>query len=148
MQTNHDVLVIEPFHKGAEPISYQQIQKLKYKYLGSRRLVFAVMDLTHADRYSYYWEREWRPGSPPWLLQPTAENPDRYRVEYWRPGWREIVGYHFKGLMDLEFDGVILTGLDAFRPFEQTILEKIEDKGMAFRLPEGAEWEVNRFSVP
>ena len=48
-RTNQDILVIDAFHRGTDPLSAAEVASLKYKHLGSRRLVLAAMSLTIAN---------------------------------------------------------------------------------------------------
>ena len=116
--TNYDVVVIDAFYNGKEPLSKDDIHSLKFKALGAQRLVFAWLDLSHAGDDRFYWEPEWDVGSPSWIV---GRHPDRlgtFAVEYWHPRWKSIIGNYFKGIMDLGFDGVVLNGTDAYLRFE------------------------------
>ena len=120
-ETNYDVVVVDVFH-GRLPLSKQAVETLKYKKLGSKRLVLARVDVGSAASYRYYWQPGWREGSPIWISAPFPDEPDRYFVEYWRPEWKRIVygdtNSYVYGVIDQGFDGVLLTGLDAYRFFE------------------------------
>ncbi|NKB45682.1 MAG: hypothetical protein GKS03_15530 [Alphaproteobacteria bacterium] len=116
--TNYDVVVIDAFYNGNEPLTVDDIHSLKFKELGAKRLVLAWLDITHAGDDRFYWEPEWDVGSPSWIV---GRHPDRmgtFAVEYWHPRWKSIVGTYFKGLMDLGFDGVLLNGTESYLRFE------------------------------
>lgn len=117
MDTNHDILVIPAFFDGTA-LTRAQVESLKYKRLGARRLVFAIVDIARATDSDYFWERDWRLGRPGFLRAPDPDRPDAVLVEFWRPEWLEIVGKTYAGVMDLGFDGVLLDGLDAHAAFE------------------------------
>jgi endo-alpha-1,4-polygalactosaminidase (GH114 family) len=119
--TNHDMVVIDVFH-GRKPLTKDEVFLLKYKNLGAPRLVLAQLDISTAAPFMYYWKPGWIKGNPPFLYAPMREDPDRIRTIYWDPEWQNIIigGYtsYLYGIMDLGFDGVVLTGLDAWRYFE------------------------------
>ena len=118
---NYDMVVVDVFH-GRKPLSRQAVETLKYKKMGAKRLALAYMDIGTAASYAYYWKDHWREGSPPWINAPVREDPDRYNVEFWRPGWKEIITGNTKsyiyGLIAQGFDGAIITGVEAFKFFE------------------------------
>lgn len=120
--TNYDLLVVDVFH-NLEPLTKRAVETLKYKKLGAKRLVFARVDIGTAASYRYYWKPNWRPGSPVWINAPLSNNPDAYYVEYWRPEWQQIIfgdtQSYIYGVIDQGYDGVILSGLDAYEFFER-----------------------------
>ena len=117
--TNYDMIVVDAFGRGAEALTADEVHELKHKRLGSTRLVIAHMDLTRAHDDRFYWDREWRVGSPGWILEADSERPGMYRVAYWHPRWKAIIGRYLAGIMDLGFDGVVLDGADAHYWFEE-----------------------------
>jgi len=119
--TNYDVLVVDVMH-GRTPLSKRAVETLKYKKLGSRRLVFARMDIGTAASYHYYWKEGWGEGSPGWITAPLPGDPDRFFVEFWQGPWQNIItgnaqSYVF-GIVNQGYDGVVLEGLNTFRFFE------------------------------
>ncbi len=119
--TNHDAVVVDVFH-GSTPLTKQAVETLKYKKNGARRLVLAHLNLGAAESYRYYWNPDWKEGSPAWIREPIPGNPDAYRVDYWSPEWQSIMSgntdSYVYGILDLGFDGVVLDGLDAYHHFE------------------------------
>jgi len=120
-QTNYDMVVVDVFHAG-RPLSKRAIQTLKYKKIGGRRLVLAQMNIGTAASYRYYWKAKWRRGSPVWISAPTPGDPDRYYVEFWRSEWQKVITgdtrSYVYGIIDLGFDGVVLSGLESYRFFQ------------------------------
>ena len=62
--TNYDIVVVDAFYNGTEPLSTEEVHGLKFKELGARRLVLAWLDISHASDDRLYWEREWGVGDP------------------------------------------------------------------------------------
>lgn len=127
-ETNHDILVVEPFHRGREPLTAADVKKLKYKKLGSRRLIVARLPLASIDDGQFYWKTEWRVGNPGFLALPNPEKPGGVFVSYWDPAWKAVLGQYMKAIADLGFDGVMLDDLDSFHRFEPPEPKKEEDE--------------------
>lgn len=119
--TNHDVIITSVFH-GRTALSKLDVNRLKYKKLGARRLVLAQIDLSSASTYHYYWQADWGQRPPAFLNAPFIEDPDRYRTAYWDPRWQMMLmgdaDSYLYGIIDLGFDGVVLKGVEAWRYFE------------------------------
>lgn len=119
--TNHDVIVTNVFH-GRTPLRRIDVHRMKFKNLGSRRLVLAELDISTAATYHYYWQSNWGVGSPPFISIPLLEDPDRHRTLFWDPNWQSVISggtnSFLYGIIDLGFDGVVLKGVDAWRFFE------------------------------
>lgn len=110
--TNHDMLVIAPFYKGDIPLSADEVYSLKFKKMGSPRLVVARLPLTEARDTAWYWKENWKVGDPAFIKGRGSEA-GTYIVDFTDAQWRAIIGETFAGLMDLGFDGIMLDGLDA-----------------------------------
>lgn len=116
--TNHDMLILDPFVLGDRALGPTQVRALKHKALGARRLVLATFDVAMAHADAYYWEPDWRLGTPRWLSATAAERPGAFFTEFWDPAWKALLGTFFVSVMDLGFDGVVLEGLDVVHRWE------------------------------
>ncbi len=116
--TNYDVLLLDPFWRGTEPLTSSEVKSLKYKELGARRLVLANLPVGRAADTRFYWKREWTIGNPSWLVAPDPLNPGETVVQYWNPEWKALVGKYMQGLVDLGFDGIMVDSADAYLYFE------------------------------
>jgi len=110
--SNYDMLVIDPFYKGKEALTKNDVHDLKFKKIGAGRLVIAKQSLTEASDDRYYWKDSWTLGSPEWLRMLSKTKDNTIITEYWNPAWKEIMGVYFKGIVDLGFDGVMFDGMD------------------------------------
>lgn len=117
--TNYDMLVIDPFWRGTEPLTPADIAALRYKKMGSRRLVVATLSIGEAFEGRYYWNADWQVGTPDWLVATDPDNPSQTVVRYWVAEWKGIIGKYMQGLMDSGFDGVLYDHIDAYRYFEE-----------------------------
>lgn len=119
--TNFDMVIVDVYH-GRTPLSPRAIETMRYKKLGSKRPVLAYVNIGFADAAAFYWQSSWDAGNPYWIGDPLPGEPDRYRVDFWRPEWQTYIygntQSYIYGLIDLGFDGAVLDGLDAFYFFE------------------------------
>ncbi len=119
--TNYDVIIMDLFFNESGFTS-TEINQLKLKNNGGKRLVIAYMSIGEAENYRYYWNDSWTVGSPSWI---EAENPDwagNFKVRYWESEWQTIVygnnDSYLKKIIDAGFNGVYLDIIDAFEYFE------------------------------
>ncbi|NQV82562.1 MAG: hypothetical protein HQ494_01965 [Rhodospirillales bacterium] len=129
-ETNHDLLIVDVLN-GRKPLSKRAVETLKYKKIGTKRLVYAIANIGTAASFQYYWKPTWREGSPGWVNAPVRGDPDRYHVQFWRPEWQRIITGDTKsyiyGLVALGFDGVILEGMEEAYRFLETGGEEQEE---------------------
>lgn len=146
-----DVLVVDYSRDGSEARSLKpaEIDRLRTRDDGSKRIVLAYMSIGEAENYRFYWKRTWTTGKPSWL---GAENPEwkgNFQVRYWEPGWREVIVRpkvslfgrlaemmqpaarpYLDRIIDAGFDGVYLDRVDAFEHWaksnQQAQLQMIE----------------------
>jgi cysteinyl-tRNA synthetase, unknown class len=116
--TNFDVLIVDGFYNGNMPLTKADVSTLKFKKMGAKRLVLAWIEISQASDDKFYWQREWRVGNPSWIHSLDRTNPGKYHVEFWNPAWKAIVGRTFAGLMDLGFDGIVISGVEGYRRWE------------------------------
>ena len=116
--TNFDIIIIRPQFHNSLAYTADEVNSLKFKKNGTRRLVFAEMNLTEASPDKYYWKKEWEIGKPSWLRRLSFTNPDSIITEYWNDEWREILSRHFKSIVDVGYDGAFFTGLENHKYFE------------------------------
>ena len=116
--TNYDILVVDGFYNGNQALTKAEVNGLKFKKIGARRQVLAWIEIGQASDDKYYWQREWQVGNPSWVHALDRANPGKYHVEFWNPAWKAIVGKTFSGLVDLGFDGIVISGVEGYRRWE------------------------------
>ena len=116
--TNFDVVIIRPQFNNKEAYTTDEVNSLKFKKNGTRRLIFAEMNLTEANPEQYYWKKKWQLGKPSWLRRKSFSNQGSIIAEYWNDEWRKIIGNHFKSIIDTKYDGAFFTGLENHKYFE------------------------------
>lgn len=119
---NYDLLIMDLFFTDGMAFSKTEINQLKNKANGGKRLVISYMSIGEAENYRYYWKENWSSTRPEWL---DAENPNwkgNFKVKYWNADWQNIIygndNSYLKKIIDANFDGVYLDIIDAFEFYE------------------------------
>ena len=120
----YDVIVIDYSRTGSDDqaLTAAEVDRLKRKGDGSRRIVLAYLSIGEAETYRYYWKWYW--GwffgllAPSWRGPQNREWRGNYGVRYWMDDWQKII---FKGensyldrIIKNGFDGVYLDKIDEF----------------------------------
>lgn len=122
LQTNYDLLIIDLFH-NEESFTSDEIEQLKTKQNGGKRLVICYMSIGEAEDYRFYWQSDWHKKKPDWLEHENPNWAGNYKVRYWEQDWKNIIygneNSYLKKIVNAKFDGVYLDIIDAFDYFEQ-----------------------------
>lgn len=99
-------------------ITPDEMQALKRKPDGSRRLVLGYLPVGEADVKRWYWPQAWRDTPPDWVGHPNPNWPGSVNVHYWRREWQDVVVYGeqslLKRILHMGFDGALLDRVDAY----------------------------------
>ncbi len=121
-QTNYDLIIMDLYHNETA-FTLEEVEKLRIKNNGSKRLVICYLSIGEAEDYRYYWQQSWKTDKPAWL---EPENPNwegNYKVKYWHIDWQNIIygnnNSYLKKILDAGFDGVYLDIIDGFEYFEE-----------------------------
>ena len=122
MQTNFDMLIMDLYFDENTSFDPAEINQIRSKANGGKRLVVCYMSIGEAEDYRYYWQSSWEENKPVWL---DGENPDwegNYKVRYWEKEWQNIIfgndGSYTKKILDAGFDGVYLDIIEAYEYYE------------------------------
>lgn len=119
-----DLLVIDYTKDGDEGTRLKpaEIERLKRKPDGSRRLVLAYVSIGEAESYRPYWNAAWKRDKPEWLLRESRDWPENYSVCFWEPGWQRLMCGSADAYLDRVqaqgFDGVYLDKCDVFEDLQ------------------------------
>ena len=116
--SNYDVLVVDVSQRGTDPLTKDDVRGLKFKHLGSQRLVLASLPLGRAFDWGWYWKKEWKAGNPAFLFSPDDAEPGAYATDLGDAKWKEILGKYMMGILDMGFDGVVFEDVDTFLWYE------------------------------
>lgn len=109
----YDLMVID--YAGEDrPFAPAEVDAMRKKPDGSRRLVLSYISIGEAESYRPYWNKAWKKAPPAWL---GKENPDwreNYAVRFWEPSWQEIIFGYADRIVAAGFDGLYLDKVDEF----------------------------------
>ncbi len=120
-----DVLVIDYAKDGSDESALKpaEIERLKVKPDGGRRIVLAYCSIGEAESYRSYWQKSWKRDKPTWLLGENPEWDENYSVSFWDSGWQGIVCGNPQALIDRivaqGFDGVYLDKCDVYEDLRE-----------------------------
>ncbi|MBB6480199.1 endo alpha-1,4 polygalactosaminidase [Spirochaeta isovalerica] len=121
-RSEYDMFIIDLFDDDGIPLTAVEIERLKRKPQGGRRLVISYMSIGEAEDYRYYWDSSWERNPPSWLERENPHWKGNYKVRYWYPLWKAMIFGNENAYLDLildrGFDGVYLDIIDAFWYFE------------------------------
>lgn len=122
--TNYDVILMDAFF-DEEIWLAQEIEALKTKANGGRRLVISYMSIGEAEDYRYYWQTDFNTNAPEWLSGVNPDWPGNYKVKYWLNSWKTIIygnsDAYLDKLLEVGFDGTYLDIIDGYEYFEDLI---------------------------
>ena len=120
-QTDYDLLIIDLFCCD-QVLDFADLQKLKTKSNGGKRLVVCYMSIGEAEDYRWYWQNSWNKNPPAFMCPENPEWKGNYKVKYWYLSWQEIIcgtDSYLSKILLAGFDGVYLDIIDAFEYFEE-----------------------------
>lgn len=95
-----------------------EIERLKTRPDGRRRIVISYISIGEAETYRFYWPDAWTAAPPSWIGVENPLWPRNYPVEFWHPDWqRLIVGgpdSYVSRIMRQGFDGLYLDRADVY----------------------------------
>lgn len=120
--TNYDCVIMDFFY-NKEEFASAQIEELKQKVNGGKRLLICYMSIGEAENYRYYWQNDWAVGNPSFIEKENTDWRGNYFVRYWESKWQNIIfgndNSYLKKILDAGFDGVYLDIIDAFERYEK-----------------------------
>lgn len=115
-----DLAVID-YERGdtaTAPLSKAEVDRLRIKPDGGKRIVVSYMSIGEAESYRFYWKKDWDKDPPGWYVAENCAWPRNYMVRFWHDGWRDIM---FNGkdsflqrIVDAGLDGVYLDRIDVY----------------------------------
>ena len=117
-QTKYDVFIIDMYFKGVK-LTVEDMEKLKEKPQGGKRLIIGYFSVGEAEDYRAYWKNKWNKELPDWISHENKNWEGNYIVKYWSKEWQEIIREMLKKYLDAGFDGVFLDTIDTYESFEE-----------------------------
>lgn len=113
-----DLLVVDLEKSEGVALGPDQLERLKTKPDGSRRIVLAYFSIGEAEDYRDYWRAEWRKTPPSWLVAENCRWRGNHIVRFWDAAWHDIVyageDSYLERIQDAGFDGVYLDRVDVW----------------------------------
>lgn len=120
--TNYDLLLMDLFFNDGSMFTAAEVEALRAKANGGRRLIVSYMSIGEAEDYRYYWDQDWKFKNPEWLRRENKSWKGNYKVWYWHPEWKSIIhsgtDSYLSRIVTAGYDGVFLDIIDAFEYFE------------------------------
>ena len=123
--TNYDLLLIEVSHNNVF-FTKEQIEELKIKDNGGKRIVIAYLSIGEAEDYRFYWKKKWNKMKPNWIVKENENWEGNYIVKYWSPEWKDIIKEYQKKLDEIGVDGYLLDTVDTYQYFEENYKKTLE----------------------
>lgn len=118
-----DLLVVDfsmsqPAGRPMKPLDPADVERLKNKPGGGRRIVLAYFSIGEAEEYRFYWNAAWKTSPPSWLIAENCRWPRNHLVRFWEDGWKDIMirgdGSYLARIQAAGFDGVYLDRVDVY----------------------------------
>jgi cysteinyl-tRNA synthetase len=120
----YDMIVVDYSRDGTDELALTavDVDKLKRKPDGARRIVLSYLSIGEAETYRYYWKRRWNwlfgLLAPNWRGHQNAEWHGNYGVRYWEADWQSIIfsgaDSYLDRIIKAGFDGVYLDKVDEY----------------------------------
>jgi hypothetical protein len=123
--TNYDLLLIEVSHNNIF-FTKEQIEELKIKHNGGKRIVIAYLSIGEAENYRVYWNKKWNKKKPNWIVKENESWKGNYIVKYWTPEWKNVIKEYQKKLDEIGVDGYLLDTVDSYQYFEENYKKTLE----------------------
>jgi len=104
----------------------EQIEELKIKDNGGKRIVIAYLSIGEAENYRFYWKKKWNKKKPKWIIKENENWEGNYIVKYWSPEWKNIIKEYQKKLDEIGVDGYLLDTVDTYQYFEENYKKILE----------------------
>lgn len=116
-ETNFDMITIDLFFND-EPLTPKDVEQLKRKANGGKRLIISYVNIGAAENWRYYWNRNWQLNDPIWLKKNYVGYEDEFYVQFWHEDWKNIIygnpESYVKKILDAGFDGAFLDNVEAY----------------------------------
>ena len=134
-----DLLVVDYSRdgSGAAAFAASEVETLRRRADGRRRIVLCYLSIGEAEVYRYYWQPYWTALPPSWLGRENPTWKGNFAVQFWHPNWQRIIvqpqmtmlsrflewampsrAPYIDRILEAGFDGVYLDRVDAFASVE------------------------------
>jgi cysteinyl-tRNA synthetase len=104
-----DLVVIDLF-RDEGTFTKPQVEQMRRKPDGSRRIVLSYMSIGEAEDYRWYWPHR----SSAWLGPENPKWRGNFGVRFWHADWQKIIFEYTDKIVAAGFDGIYLDKVDEF----------------------------------
>ena len=108
-KSSSDLVVIDSSGEDG-PFTKFDVELMRRKPDGSRRVLLSYLSIGEAENYRWYWPSR----STTWLGQQNPRWRDNYSVRFWHEGWQKIIFEYVDMIVAAGFDGVYLDKVDGY----------------------------------
>lgn len=121
---NYDMIFIDAYDPYNDKfLSKADVDSLKVKKNGGKRLVCAYVSVGEAENYRYYWDKDWNKKLPVWIDSENKDWEGNFKVKYWSKDWQQILygssDSYMGHVLAAGFDGAYLDVIDAYEYFNK-----------------------------
>lgn len=125
-RSSYDVVVID-FAKQERPFSRAEVEIMRGKPDGGRRIVLAYLSIGEAERYRSYWKSAWNTTPPAWLGPENPQWRGNFPVRFWESDWQNVIfgtaNAYLDQIIAAGFDGAYLDRVDVYSEWEKEKLD-------------------------
>jgi cysteinyl-tRNA synthetase len=125
-KTKYDLFIID-MEANQSKLAVEDLERLKLKPQGGRRLVIAYFSVGEAEVYRDYWKSEWNDKLPDWICYENENWEGSYLVKYWSKEWHDRIKEMLNRSINAGFDGIFLDTIDTYLYLEEVQNGKTED---------------------
>jgi cysteinyl-tRNA synthetase len=107
--SSSDLVVVDSIGTNGA-FSREQVEEMRRKPDGSRRIVLSYMSIGEAESYRWYWPQR----SSAWLGRENPKWKGNYGVRFWLADWQKIIFEYTDRIVAAGFDGVYLDKVDEY----------------------------------
>ncbi|MCS6824764.1 MAG: endo alpha-1,4 polygalactosaminidase [Cytophagaceae bacterium] len=115
--TNFDVIILDLFFQDTA-FTKSEIEKLKRKANGAKRVVLSYINIGAAEKFRYYWKKSWGLHHPLWIKKKYEGYDDEFWVKFWKKNWQQIIygtdDSYMRKILSAGFDGAYLDNVEAY----------------------------------
>jgi len=119
--TNYDLIIMSLFFNN-EVFTKDEINSIKTKQNGSKRLVICYLNIAEVTKSDYYWQDNWETENPFWIESFNEDNNETYTVRYWEQDWKNIIfgkqNSYLNKIIETNFDGAYIDIANAYEHYE------------------------------
>ncbi|MEQ1697782.1 MAG: MJ1477/TM1410 family putative glycoside hydrolase [Hyphomicrobiaceae bacterium] len=108
--------------KDARPYTKAEVDRVRRRPDGGKRIVLAYFSIGEAEEYRPYWNTAWKTAKPDWIVEENCRWPRNHIIKFWSDEWKDIIfrgkDAYLKRILAAGFDGVYLDRIDVYSDLE------------------------------